>query len=49
MFTGIVEKTAKVVGIEQENTNFHFTLECDIAKDRPKFRTRWLLPNGSKT
>ena len=33
MFTGIVEKTAKVVGIEQENTNFHFTLECDIAKD----------------
>lgn len=33
MFTGIIEKTAKVVNIEQEGTNFHFTLQCDIAKD----------------
>lgn len=33
MFTGIVEKTAKVVKIEQENTNFHFTLEVDFAEE----------------
>ncbi len=33
MFTGIVETTAKVVKIEQENTNFHFTLECEIAPE----------------
>lgn len=33
MFTGIVEKTAKVVKIEKENTNFHFTLQSDIVKD----------------
>lgn len=33
MFTGIVEKTAKVVKIEQENTNFHFTLEVDFADE----------------
>jgi len=31
MFTGIVEKTAKVVKIEQDKTNFHFTLEVDFA------------------
>lgn len=31
MFTGIIEKTAKVVKIEQEGTNFHFTLEVDFA------------------
>ena len=41
MFTGIVEKTAKVVNIEQDKTNFHFTLEVDY---RPKYGTRWLLP-----
>lgn len=33
MFTGIVEQTAKVVKIEQEGTNFHFTLECPIADE----------------
>lgn len=33
MFTGIVEKTAKVVKIERENTNFHFTLEVDFADE----------------
>ena len=33
MFTGIVEKTAKVVKIEQEKTNFHFTLEVDFADE----------------
>lgn len=33
MFTGIIEKTAKVVNIEQENTNFHFTLEVDFADE----------------
>ena len=27
MFTGIIETTAKVVKIEKENTNYHFTLE----------------------
>lgn len=30
MFTGIVERTAKVVAINQEGTNYHFTLETDI-------------------
>ncbi len=33
MFTGIIENTARVVNVEKENTNFHFTLECEIAKD----------------
>lgn len=33
MFTGIIENTAKVVKIEKEETNFHFTLECSIAKE----------------
>ncbi|HBN04743.1 MAG TPA: riboflavin synthase, partial [Bacteroidales bacterium] len=33
MFTGIIEKMAKVVAIEQENTNYHFTLEVDFAKE----------------
>ena len=33
MFTGIIEKTARVVNIEQENTNFHFTLEVDFADE----------------
>ena len=33
MFTGIIEKTARVVTIEKENTNYHFTLEVDIAKE----------------
>lgn len=33
MFTGIIEKTAKVVAIEQEGTNYHFTLQCDIAEE----------------
>lgn len=33
MFTGIVEKTAKVVKIERENTNYHFTLTVDFADE----------------
>lgn len=33
MFTGIVEKTGRIVKIEQENTNFHFTLEVDFADE----------------
>lgn len=33
MFTGIIEKIAKVVNIEQEGTNFHFTLEVDFADE----------------
>lgn len=30
MFTGIIEKTGKIVKIEQENSNFHFTVEVDF-------------------
>lgn len=33
MFTGIVEKTSKVVNIEQEGTNYHFTLTVDFADE----------------
>ncbi len=33
MFTGIVEQTARVVKIEQDGTNFHFTLQCPIADE----------------
>ncbi|MCQ2264027.1 MAG: riboflavin synthase [Bacteroidales bacterium] len=33
MFTGIVEKTGKIVKIEQENSNFHFTIEVDFADE----------------
>lgn len=33
MFTGIVEKTAQVVKIEQEGSNFHFTLQTPIARE----------------
>ena len=33
MFTGIIEKTARVVAIEKENTNFHFTLEVDFGDE----------------
>ncbi len=33
MFTGIIEKTAKVVKIEQDKTNYHFTLEVDFANE----------------
>lgn len=33
MFTGIIENMAHVVNIEQEGTNFHFTLECEIADE----------------
>jgi len=33
MFTGIVEKTGKIVAIEQEKTNFHFTIEVDFADE----------------
>lgn len=33
MFTGIIEKTGKIVHIEQENTNYHFTIEVDFADE----------------
>lgn len=33
MFTGIVEKTSKVINIEQEGTNYHFTLTVDFADE----------------
>lgn len=33
MFTGIVERMAKVVKIEQEGSNFHFTLQTPIANE----------------
>lgn len=33
MFSGIVEECAKVVGIEKDQTNIHFTLTCSFVKD----------------
>ena len=33
MFTGIVEKTAKIVDIKQDRTNYDFTLEVDFADE----------------
>ncbi len=33
MFTGIIEKTAQVVKIENDQTNVHFTLKADIAHE----------------
>lgn len=33
MFTGIIEKTGKIVHIEQEKTNFHFTIEVDFVNE----------------
>lgn len=33
MFSGIVESTARVVRIEKEQENIHFTLECDFASE----------------
>lgn len=33
MFTGIIEKTARVVAIEQEGSNYHFTLTIDFADE----------------
>lgn len=33
MFTGIIEKIAKVTRIEQEGSNFHFTLQTPIANE----------------
>ncbi len=33
MFTGIIEKTGKIVSIEKENTNYHFTIEADFADE----------------
>ena len=33
MFTGIIEKTGKIVKIEQDRTNFDFTLEVDFAEE----------------
>ncbi|MCK5822680.1 MAG: riboflavin synthase [Bacteroidales bacterium] len=33
MFSGIVEETAKVVAIEKEQENLHFTLSCSFVKE----------------
>ncbi len=33
MFTGIIERTAKVADIVREGSNFHFWLESPIAKE----------------
>lgn len=33
MFSGIVESTARVVAIEKDQENIHFTLECDFAHE----------------
>lgn len=33
MFTGIIEKTGRIVKIEKENTNYHFTIEVDFADE----------------
>jgi len=33
MFTGIVEKTGKIVEIRKENTNVHFVIEVDFAQE----------------
>ena len=33
MFTGIIEKTGKIVDIKQDRTNFDFTLEVDFADE----------------
>ena len=33
MFSGIVEETARVVGIEKEQENMHFTLKCSFVDE----------------
>ncbi len=33
MFSGIVEETGKIVSIEQEQENYHFTLHCSFAHE----------------
>jgi riboflavin synthase len=33
MFTGIIEKTGKIVKIEKEKSNYHFTIEVDFAQE----------------
>jgi len=33
MFSGIVEKTGRVVNIEREGGNIHFTIQTDLAKE----------------
>jgi riboflavin synthase len=33
MFTGIIETLAKVVAVEREETNLHFTLESDLTNE----------------
>ncbi len=33
MFTGIIEKTGKIVKIEKDRTNYDFTLEVDFAEE----------------
>lgn len=33
MFTGIIEKTGKIINIEKDRTNYNFTLEVDFAEE----------------
>jgi len=33
MFTGIIENIGKVISIEKENTNIHFTIESEISSE----------------
>lgn len=33
MFTGIIENIGKIISIEKENTNIHFTIESAISKE----------------
>lgn len=33
MFTGIIEKTGRIIKIEKENTNYHFTIEVDFTDE----------------
>ncbi len=33
MFSGIIEKTGKVMNIEREGSNIHFTIETELAKE----------------
>ena len=53
MFTGIIETTAKVVKIEKENTNYHFTLEVPFGDELAigvaiRSGRKWLLPHGGE-
>jgi len=48
MFSGIVEEAATVAGIEKEQDNIHFTLECSFVKDL-KIGDTILTKNGVET